>query len=138
MRRLGRAGLARVGLAGVLVGVWLVVAGGPAGAHALLRESDPAAGSSLEKAPDRVVLTFTERPEEGLSGIQVLDTGGKPVQRGESAPVSGAPLRLAVGLGDLADGTYTVSWRIVSKDDGHVTAGSFAFGVGVLALRRRS
>jgi len=133
VRRLGRAGLARVGLAGVLVGVWLVVAGGPAGAHALLRESDPAAGSSLEKAPDRVVLTFTERPEEGLSGIQVLDTGGKPVQRGESAPVSGAPLRLAVGLGDLADGTYTVSWRVVSKDDGHVTAGSFAFGIGVLA-----
>jgi copper transport protein len=133
VRRLGGAGLARVGLAGVLAGVWLVAAGGPAGAHALLRESDPAAGSSLEKAPDRVVLTFTERPEEGLSGIQVLDTGGKPVQRGESAPVSGAPLQLAVGLGDLADGTYTVSWRVVSKDDGHVTAGSFAFGIGVPA-----
>jgi copper transport protein len=129
----GRAGLARVGLAGVLAGVWLVAAGGPAGAHALLRESDPAAGSSLEKAPDRIVLTFTERPEEGLSGIQVLDTGGRPVQRGESAPVSGAPLQLAVGLGDVADGTYTVSWRVVSKDDGHVTAGSFAFGIGVPA-----
>jgi copper transport protein len=133
VRRLDGAGLARVGLAAVLAGVWLAAVGGPAGAHALLRESDPAAGSSLEKAPDRVVLTFTERPEEGLSGIQVLDTGGTPVQRGESAPVSGAPLQLAVGLGDLADGTYTVSWRVVSKDDGHVTAGSFAFGIGVPA-----
>jgi copper transport protein len=132
-RWLGRAGPGRVGLAGVLAAVWLVAAGSPAGAHALLRESDPAAGSSLERAPDRVVLTFTERPEEGLSGIQVLDTGGRPVQRGESAPVSGAPLQLAVGLGDLPDGTYTVSWRVVSKDDGHVTAGSFAFGVGVPA-----
>jgi copper transport protein len=129
----GPAGLARVGLAGLLAGVWLAAAGGPAGAHALLRESDPAAGSSLERAPDRIVLTFTERPEEGLSGIQVLDTGGRPVQRGESGPVAGAPLQLAVGLGDLADGTYTVSWRVVSKDDGHVTAGSFAFGIGVPA-----
>jgi copper transport protein len=128
-----RRWLGRAGLAGVLAGVWLAAAGGPAGAHALLRESDPAAGASLEKAPDRIVLTFTERPEEGLSGIQVLDTGGKPVQRGESAPVSDAPLQLAVGLGDLADGTYTVSWRVVSKDDGHVTAGSFAFGIGVPA-----
>ena len=30
----------------------------------------------------------------------------------------------------LADGTYTVTWRVVSVDDGHVTAGAFAFGVG--------
>jgi putative copper export protein/methionine-rich copper-binding protein CopC len=123
----------RVGLATVLVGLWLVAAGPPAGAHALLRESDPAAGSSLDRAPRRVVLTFTERPERGLSSISVLDTGGQRVERGESAPVEGAPLQLAVGLGDLADGTYTVSWRVVSMDDGHVTAGSFAFGIGVPA-----
>jgi methionine-rich copper-binding protein CopC/uncharacterized membrane protein len=123
----------RVGLVAVLAGLWLVMVGAPAGAHALLRESDPAAGSSLDQAPRQVVLTFTERPEPGLSSIQVLDTGGRPVQRGDAAPVQGNPLRFAVGLGDLADGTYTVSWRVVSKDDGHVTAGSFAFGVGVPA-----
>jgi putative copper export protein/methionine-rich copper-binding protein CopC len=127
-RRLGR-----VGLAAALAGLWLVAAGTPAGAHALLRESDPASGSTLEQPPPQVVLTFTERPEPGLSSIRVLDTGGQPVEQGEAAPVSGQPLQFAVGLGDLADGTYTVSWRVVSKDDGHVTAGSFAFGVGVAA-----
>ena len=131
--RARRSGWGRVGLAAVLAGLWLVAAGMPAGAHALLRESDPAAGSSLDRAPRRVVLTFTERPEPGLSGIQVLDTGGQPVERGEAGPVEGEPLQFAVGLGDLADGTYTVSWRVVSKDDGHVTAGSFAFGIGVPA-----
>ena len=125
--------LGRVGLATALAGLWLVAAGMPAGAHALLRESDPAAGSSLDRAPSRVVLTFTERPEPGLSSISVLDTGGQQVERGQSAPVEGAPLQFAVGLGDLPDGTYTVSWRVVSKDDGHVTVGSFAFGVGVPA-----
>jgi putative copper export protein/methionine-rich copper-binding protein CopC len=125
--------MGRVGLVAAVVGVWLVVAGAPAGAHALLRESDPAAGSSLDRAPGRVVLTFTERPEPGLSSISVLDTGGQQVERGAAAPVQGAPLQFAVGLGDLTDGTYTVSWRVVSKDDGHVTAGSFAFGVGVPA-----
>ncbi|HKQ03416.1 MAG TPA: CopD family protein, partial [Actinomycetes bacterium] len=87
----------------------------------------------LDQAARRVVLTFTERPEPGLSSIQVLDTGGQPIQQGDGTPVEGEPLEFAVGLGDLADGTYTVSWRVVSKDDGHVTAGSFAFGVGVPA-----
>ena len=142
-RRRGRAGqtralgarrwLGRVLPVAVLAGVWLVAAGMPAGAHALLRESDPAAGASLDEAPRRVVLNFTERPEPGLSSIQVLDTGGRPVQQGEAAPVEGSPLDFAVGLGDLAAGTYTVSWRVVSKDDGHLTAGTFAFGVGVAA-----
>jgi copper transport protein len=113
--------------------MWLVAAGTPAGAHALLSESDPAAGASLDQAPRRVVLTFTERPEPGLSSIQVLDTAGGQIQQGEGAPVEGAPLQFAVGLGDLTEGTYTVSWRVVSKDDGHVTAGAFAFGVGVPA-----
>jgi copper transport protein len=131
-RRLGRVGL-RVGLAAALGGLWLVAAGSPAGAHALLREADPAAGSTVDQAPRRVVLTFTERPEEELSSIRVLDTAGQPVERGESGPVAGEPLQFAVELGDLADGTYTVSWRVVSKDDGHLTAGSFAFGVGVPA-----
>ena len=103
-RRLGRVGpswgwLGRAGLVVGLLGLWLVAAGTPAGAHALLSESDPAAGASLERAPRRVVLTFTERPEPGLSSIQVLDTGGGQVQRGEAAPVEGAPLQFAVGLG---------------------------------------
>jgi copper transport protein len=127
-RRLGGGALAAV-----LALLWLVVAGTPAGAHALLRESDPAAGSSLERAPDRILLTFTERPEPGLSSIRVLDSGGRQVERGQAAPVQGSPLQFAVGLGDLADGTYTVAWRVVSRDDGHVTDGSFAFGVGVPA-----
>jgi copper transport protein len=122
---------ATVAVAAVLAGLWLVAAAGPAGAHALLRDSDPAAGASLDKAPRRVVLDFTERPEQGLSTIQVLDTSGRQVQRGQAAPVQGQPLELAVDLGDLPEGTYTVSWRAVSRDDGHLSAGSFAFGVGV-------
>ncbi|MFL6250592.1 MAG: copper resistance protein CopC [Actinomycetes bacterium] len=127
-RRLGR-----FALAAVLALLWLAAAGMPAGAHALLRGSDPAAGSSVDRAPDRVVLTFTERPEPGLSSIRVLDSGGRQVERGQAALVQGSPVQLAVGLGDLGDGTYTVAWRVVSRDDGHVTDGAFAFGVGVEA-----
>ncbi|HEX3201465.1 MAG TPA: CopD family protein, partial [Actinomycetes bacterium] len=68
-----------------------------------------------------------------LSSIRVLDSGGRQVERGQAALVQGSPVQLAVGLGDLGDGTYTVAWRVVSRDDGHVTDGAFAFGVGVEA-----
>jgi copper transport protein len=132
MPRPGRR-LGRVVLAALLALLWLAAAGTPAGAHALLRESDPAAGSSLDRAPSQVLLTFTERPEPRLSSIHVLDSGGRQVERGQAAPVKGSPLEFAVGLGDLDDGTYTVSWRVVSRDDGHVTDGSFAYAVAVPA-----
>ncbi len=72
----------------------------PAGAHALLRESDPAAGSSLDQAPRRVVLTFTERPEPGLTSIAGARhrrpagpaRRGRP-GRGRAAAVRGRPGR---------------------------------------------
>jgi copper transport protein len=116
----------------LLAGGWLL-ASGPAGAHALLRASEPADGSSVDRAPRQVTLTFTERPEPRLSVVHVLDADARQVEAGVATAVAGNPLQLRVPLGDLPDGTYTVAWRTVSRDDGHVTAGAFAFGVGVAA-----
>ncbi len=116
----------------VFAGLWLLLAGAqPASAHALLRSSDPAAGANLERAPQQVLLTFTEQPDPGLSVVHVLDSTGRSVEGGRAHPVAGHPLQLAVPLGALGKGAYTVSWRTVSRTDGHVTAGSFAFGIGV-------
>ncbi len=117
----------------VLVGAALVVlvASPSAWAHALLRRSDPASGALLQKAPPRVLLTFTEPPDPSLSVVHVLDESGRDVEQGPERPVAGAPLELQVGLPALPDGVYTVTWRTVSETDGHVTGGSFAFGVGV-------
>jgi len=115
----------------LLAGVWLLASGPAAGAHALLRASDPADGASVDQPPRQVTLTFTERPEPRLSVVHVLDAGGRQVEAGGAEPVAGNPQQLRVPLGDLPDGTYTVAWRTVSRDDGHVTAGAFAFGVGV-------
>jgi copper transport protein len=117
----------------LLAGLWLLASGTAAPAHAVLRSSDPTDGASLDRAPRQVTLTFTERPEPRLSTVQVLDADGRPVQAGKAAPVSGQPFQLQVPLGSLPDGTYTVAWRTVSRDDGHVSGGSFAFGVGVAA-----
>jgi copper transport protein len=117
----------------LLAGGWLLASGPAAAAHALLRASDPADGASLDRAPRQVTLTFTERPEPRLSTVQVLDADGRQVDAGGAVPVAGNPLQLRVPLGALPDGAYTVSWRTVSRDDGHVTGGAFAFGVGVAA-----
>ena len=117
----------------LLAGLWLLASGAAAQAHAVLRSSDPADGASVERAPRQVTLTFTERPEPRLSTVQVLDADSRPVQAGKAEPVPGQPLQLQVPLGQLPDGTYTVAWRTVSRDDGHPSGGSFAFGVGVAA-----
>lgn len=118
--------LATMALAAMaLVGIATAASG-----HAGLEASDPAASDVLASAPASVSMTFTEPPDLDLSSVTVLDTNGAevdvgPIERG-SAPRS---LRVALP-DDLGDGVYTVSWRVVSTADGHLTAGAFAFGVG--------
>lgn len=114
----------------------LVVLGGlaiapRAGAHALLRQADPVNGATLSRPPQSVTLTFTEDPEPSLSSIRVLTASGLQVSRGPVQSVPGRPSTLRVALGPLATGVYTVTWRTVSRVDGHVTGGAVAFGVGV-------
>ena len=121
MRRLG-AGLALLGLLFVHPAV---------DAHALLRQSVPASGAVLQQSPDAVTITFTEEPEPTLSVIHVLDSAGRRLDTSPTQSVPGQPLVLRLPLGPLPKGVYTVSWRTVSRVDGHVTGGTFGFGIGV-------
>ncbi len=113
----------------MLLGIGMLVP--EAGAHALLRHSDPGSGAVLQTAPGAVTLTFTEQPESTLSVVHVLDGSGRPVEQEPPQAVRGDPLALRIPLRPLPQGVYTVSWRTVSRVDGHVTGGAFAFGVGV-------
>jgi copper transport protein len=99
-------------------------------AHALLERSTPPNGAALARAPDDVFLVFTEQPEPALSSVQVLDASGRPVAGGAPQPVRGQPLELRLPLPSLPAGAYTVTWRTVSRIDGHVAAGAVSFGVG--------
>ncbi len=114
-----------------VVGALLVLGASGANAHALVRSSDPRDGAILEQPPTQVTITFTERPDPALSLIHVLDAQGQDRARGKAVTVPGSPLELRVGLATLRKGVYTVTWRVVSKVDGHVTAGSFSFGIQV-------
>ena len=118
------------GLVIVLLAVLALAVGGRiASAHANLASSDPPSGTSLPKAPSRIRLTFTETPDPALSTILVLGTGGTKLAVGPSTLQP--PRTLMVSLPThMPDGVYTVSWHVVSRQDGHETAGVFAFGVG--------
>lgn len=120
----------RVAWLAVLAGLLLTFAG-PADAHALLRASEPTGGSRLDTAPGAVSITFTEEPEPSLSAVRVLDASGGSWEAGRPASLPGDPRTLGVPMRSAPDGVYTVTWRVLSRVDGHVTAGAFAFGVGV-------
>jgi copper transport protein len=117
----------------LVCGVLATSAAGPASvdAHALLRSSDPAAGATLGSAPGAVTLTFGETPDVRLTSVHVLDSAGTDHASGPPSRAPDPADSIQVPLDALPDGVYTVTWRTVSAVDGHVSAGTFAFGVGV-------
>ena len=132
MGKRGMTSLRAVLLVAVLALAGVGVLASPADAHALLERSYPAAGASLPRAPHAMLLYFTEAPEPSLSTVSLLDSSGQIVPGvGKPAVVPGDAQELRATLPPLTDGVYTVNWRTVSKVDGHVTGGSFAFGIGV-------
>lgn len=73
----------------------------------------------------KVVFDDTVRPS---SGIRVIRNGDGSVLGGKPHVVSGRTLVIPLRSG-LADGDYSVLWRVLSND-GHTAAGVLAFGVG--------
>jgi copper transport protein len=125
LRRLAGAGVAVAAVA--TVGLASVPA--PADAHAELISTEPASGDQLDAAPDRVVLRFSESVDVADDGVEVLTAGGDPVDVGEPGHPDGDGSSVAVSVPDLDDGTYVVSWRVLSSDS-HPVSGAFTFGVG--------
>ena len=101
----------------------------PADAHALLVEADPGDGVSLQAPPTTVTLAFTEEPDVKLSSVRVLDASGGVHEQGALETVAGRPRSIRIGVSQVVKGVYTVSWRVVSRVDGHYTSGAYAFGV---------
>ena len=65
--------------------------------RASLESSDPSNGELLDRAPDRISLTFTEPPDLSLT-IGVLDDTGAPVPTGPPELVPGSDHEYASGL----------------------------------------
>jgi copper transport protein len=117
-----------IGLATI---AYLGLAPGTAWAHANLDRADPAPGAQLDQAPSQVRLTFSEAVDNSFSRIQLLNTKGDAVDRGDSHVAPGDPQSMMVSVPDqLPDGVYTVAWRTLSAVDGHTVNGAFPLIVG--------
>lgn len=111
-------------LIGALLGAGFALAGAaPASAHAGLESSNPTANASLEAAPQRIVLTFTEQIAKPAY-IAVTGPSGTVVS--EMATVEGPVV--SAPLTDEGPGRYKVAYRVVSAD-GHPISASYTFTV---------
>ncbi|CAM5501763.1 copper resistance CopC/CopD family protein [Streptomyces aurantiogriseus] len=106
----------------------LLAGAGPASAHAALTGSDPAQGVVVDKAPTRVSLTFSEQVSTTGDSLRVLDPKGTRVDTGKPSNVSGTTYAVQLHSG-LPDGTYTVTYQVVSADS-HPVAGAYTFSIG--------
>ncbi|MFF4030550.1 copper resistance CopC/CopD family protein [Streptomyces sviceus] len=103
---------------------------GAASAHAALRATDPKDGTVLKSAPHDITLTFTESVGLLDDSFRVLDPDGKRLKTGDAGHGAGGSETARVSLpAKLAQGTYTVAWRVVSADS-HPVSGAFTFSVG--------
>ncbi|MFH0175141.1 copper resistance CopC/CopD family protein [Streptomyces cacaoi] len=106
----------------------LLAGAGPASAHAALTGSDPAQGVVVDKAPTQVSLTFSETVSMNDDSLRVLDPKGTRVDTAKPSEVSGTTYAVQLHSG-LPDGTYTVTYQVVSADS-HPVAGAYTFSIG--------
>jgi methionine-rich copper-binding protein CopC len=98
-------------------------------AHAELESSVPAADATVKTSPTSIEIDFSEELNAKLSKIEVQDSMGMQVDKGDSHVASDNEKHLSVDLKPLSAGTYKVSWTSVASDDGHKLTGSFSFTV---------
>ncbi|MFI1419702.1 copper resistance protein CopC [Streptomyces sp. NPDC020731] len=117
-------------LLGTVLVLLLLGSAAPASAHAALRGSDPGDGSVVKSAPRHLTLTFTESVGLLDDSFRIYGPDNRRVHPGEPQHADGASDTARADLpGGLADGTYTVAWRVVSADS-HPVSGAFTFSIG--------
>ena len=97
-------------------------------AHAELASADPAQGTTVDRLPATVELTFTEAVGQPAS-VAVTGPGDASVTSTEPEVVD-TVLTQPLEPGDAAPaGAYTISYRVTSAD-GHPISGRVQFSVG--------
>jgi copper transport protein len=109
----------------------LLGAARPAAAEAFLVATTPSHGSVVTTAPQEVVLIFSERVDVVGDGVAVVGPGGVRVDPGTVRRPR--PEVVSVALPGVVavtrQGTYTVSWHVVSADS-RPASGAFTFAIG--------
>lgn len=101
----------------------------PAAAHDELVSTNPADGATLTEAPASLELTYSGdiMDVDGANQVRVTNAAGESVTDGDP-DIDGKVVTQDLATA-AADGTYTVTWRVVSSD-GHPIQGTFTYTVG--------
>ena len=101
---------------------------GAAAAHAIILESEPAAGATLAEPPARIYLRFNSKLEKRLSRVTLTAVDGRPVPQPVAAEGSEKPDRIVLPLEKLRPGRYLIRYKVLAAD-GHITEGALRFAV---------
>jgi hypothetical protein len=101
---------------------------GVAAAHAIILESEPAAGAKLAEPPARIYLRFNSKIEKRLSHVTLAAADGRLVPVIVKTDGSEKLDRIVLPLGALRPGAYVVRYKVLAAD-GHITEGAMRFTV---------
>ena len=113
-------GLALLGVAALLGGAAFVHA------HAILKSSIPASGSTVTGPDIAVTLTFNVRVDVARSKLQLLMPDTTTVDLPEGKQPS--PDTLVSQIKGIMPGAYTIRWQVLAPD-GHISRGEIPFKV---------
>jgi methionine-rich copper-binding protein CopC len=117
----------------VTVSAWLATSGSASAAevvrHLSLVRSSPAADANLQSSPREIRLVFSEAPQLASSSIRLTRGTETLVPSTDTAADSADAKQLVIHPTQaLANGSYTVHWRVMAKD-GHSIRGTYGFQV---------
>jgi len=99
-----------------------------ASAHAGMISSEPGRRAVLSVVPKQIRLCFNENVEAAFSKVLLEDAAGKPVMLPPPVRDASKASCLMVPLPVLANGGYTVKYKVLSVD-GHVVEYGYSFGI---------
>ncbi len=106
----------------------LVAVAPPVSGHADFLTSSPPPYAMWNVVPTTVSVTVSEAVQPGSPTIVITNLTGARVDSGPTEISATDPDTIFVHLmSGLGPSVYTVTWAVVSADDGHFTAGTFYF-----------
>ncbi len=126
IRRWRRAVMLTVLAMGLATGLLLSAFAGAAFAHAALVSVEPADGSVIATPPRAFAITFNEPTSPVV--LELVRPDGAKVSLLRRFKLHDATLDIEAP-GNLGNGTYVLSWRVISED-GHPVGGSAVFSIG--------
>lgn len=97
--------------------------------HSTVTSIEPTPNSKLESAPEEVIITFNSEIDDKNYSLKIVNHEQQEIET-PKAVISPNNKTIKLELPLLTEGSYTVTYNIISAKDGHHLQDSFTFIVG--------